>query len=243
MATETQELIPVEAKQLMKQALEFVGTLTEIKTSTEQEYQNVVELCKSCKSLFKTLEEKRDSLVRPFNTQVDEINAEFKVVTSKLKNGEKVIKDAMSKYAQEQEPIRIEEQRKLNAIAEERRKKADEAAQKELDKANAYREQGRDEMADKAEARAETKIEVATTIVAPVVESKAKAQGASFKTTWTVRITDLRAAVLFCIDNPMFQNHVTLDTKALDRVAQAAKGNLPIPGIEVNKSLTPILRG
>lgn len=241
-ATEVKSIVTTEVRALMNQALEFVGTIVEVKPKTDAEYQNAVELCRVCKKHINDLESARKDQVKPLNDEVKAINGEYSTVTTRLLNGETVLKRAMSVYAQEQERKRIEEQRKRDAEAAEARRKAEEAARKEAEKAEAYRQQGRDDMAEKADARVEAHIDRAVNTVAVEVESTAKAAGASYRKDYVFTIVDKRAAILHCIDNPMFADHVALDVKALEKIAKASKGKLVIPGITVRETLTPIVR-
>lgn len=227
------ELIPVETKEKLEQALEFFHSLKEVKFENDEQYKKGLELVKSVKKYIKEIDDDRKSLVKPFNEKVSEINGECNGVINKLKNAENVIKNGMGKYFREEEIKRIEAQRKLEAEAEKKRHQEAERARKEGEKAEAYREQGRDEMADKAEARAETAATIASTIVSPVVENSAKAKGTSFRTVYKVRVDDLTVAADFCLSNQLLVQYVQLDVKGIERLANAQKGKLEIPGIKI----------
>jgi hypothetical protein len=140
------------------------------------------------------------------------------------------------------EAKRRAEEAKRQAEAEEARRKAEEAARKEIEKAEAYREQGREEMAEKAEARAAEKIETAQTIVAPIVET-VKPQGTTFKKKLVIdRVTDHKAAVMHLLSNPYTACFVTLDKAGLEQ-AKAKHGDmLQVPGIEWKEDVTVISR-
>lgn len=240
--SDTTELIPVSTREKLEKALEFFNSLKEVKFTNQKEYDKGVELCKKIKSHIKEIEVDRRGLVKPYNDKVSEINKECKGVTSKLENGERVIKNGMNHFFQEQERKRIEHQRKLEAEAEAKRKAEEERARREAEKANQYREQGRDEMADKAEARAETAQTVADTIVAPIVENQAKTQGVSYKTVYKVIVEDEDRAILACVGNPVLRQYVSLDVKGLERVAQALKGGFECDGIRVVEDKQVIVR-
>ncbi len=234
-------LIPQSNATKMKEALTYLDSIKLVTIATEQENENVGAACKEVKKLYNDLEKDRKALVDPENKRVKAINEHYKTVTSKLQNGERQFKNAMSIFFQAQERKRLEDQRKLEAEAEEIRRKAEEAARKEAEKVEKYREAGREKMAQEAEARMETAVEIVTETVAPEVEQK-KVAGISFRTDYICEIENMRAAVDYCLDNPMFRNHVFLDIKALERVAKAAKGELGIPGIKVITKKTPIVR-
>lgn len=237
------QLIPVATKEKIEKALEFFYSLKEVKFTTDQEYENGVELCKSVKSHIKEIDKDRISLVKPYNEKVSSINGECNGVINKLKNAENVLKNGMSKYFQEKERKRIEEQKRLEAEAEKRRKQEEEKARREAAKEEQYREEGRDEMADNAKARAETSQSVAENITAPIVTNSAKMSGTSYRKTYKVTVVDKRAAALAMINNDILITYVYIDEKGLQRLASAQKGNLSINGIRITEDFNVSLRG
>lgn len=235
MSSEVHEtsLIPVETKNKLTKALEFFHSLKEVKFTNEEEYNNGVELCRSVKSHINQIDSDRKELVKPFNDKVGIINGECNGIIAKLKNAETVIKKGMGDYFQAKERKRIEDQRKLEAEAEEKRRKEAEKARAEAEKAEAYREQGREEMADKAEARAETAASTASTLVAPIVTNSAKVSGTSFKTVYKAEVMDAVTAAQSCLSNDMLKQYVSVDIKGIEKLANAMKGNLKVDGIRI----------
>lgn len=229
--SEENSIIPLENFNRIKSALEFCDSLTEIKINTQEQYDNAVNICKQIKASSNSLESDRKELVKPFNDKVKSINDEYRNVTLKLDNAERVLKNGMAAFYREQERIRIEEQRKLEAEAEAKRRLAEERAAAELRKAEAYRDQGREEMAAKAEARAETAAAISTTIMAPIVDNAAKVSGVSYSVTYKAVIENSKSAVVACVNNAILENYVTIDIKGLERLCKAQKGRLQIDGI------------
>lgn len=235
-------LIPKDTQEKIEKALEFFHSLKEIKFSNDQEYSNGVELCKSVKVHIKTIDDDRKILVKPFNDKVSEINGECNGVIRKLQNAESVIKKGMGSYWQEKDRKRLEDQRKLEAAAEERRRQEAEKARKEAEKAAAYREQGREEMADKAEARAETAQTIASTVTAPIVTNSAKVAGSTFKTVYKAEVTDKKAAIQHMMMNDVLVAYLEIDIKGLERLINAQKGKIEIEGIKVIEDVQVGLR-
>ncbi|MDD5060697.1 MAG: hypothetical protein PHN44_00230 [Candidatus Marinimicrobia bacterium] len=230
-------LIPVETKEKIEKALEFFYTLKEVKFSNDQEYENGVELCRAIKQHIKVIDDDRKIIVKPLNDQVGEINGECNGVINKLKNAESVIKRGMGEYFAAKERRRIEDQRRLEAEAEERRRQEEEKARKEKQKAEAYRDQGRDEMADKAEARAETAASIASTVTAPIVENTAKVSGTTFKKVFKISVVDKKPAVESMLMNDILLQYISIDEKGLTRLVNAQKGNIEIPGIRITEDV------
>jgi hypothetical protein len=230
-------LIPVETKEKIEKALEFFYTLKEVKFSNDLEYENGVELCRSIKQHIKVIDDDRKVIVKPLNDQVGEINSECNGVIRKLQNAETVIKSGMGQYFQVKERKRIEDQRKLDAEAEERRRQEEEKVRKEQGKAETYREQGRDKMADKAEARAATAETIASSVVAPIVQNTAKVSGTTFKKVYKVSVVDQKRAVEVMLMNDILFQYVSIDIKGLERLVNAQKGRIEIEGIKITEDV------
>lgn len=233
-------IIPVDKQERIQKALQFCGEIKEITIESQEQYDNSLKLCQSVKRGYNSLEEDRKEIVRPINAQVTKVNGEYKTVTEKLKNAETVIKSAMSFWDRKVEMKRIEEQKKLEAEAAEIRRKAEAKAEEERLKAEAYREAGRIEMAEKAEARAESHTTNAETIVAPIVENANRGGAASFSTVYTASITDQVKTAICLLENPSYRHIVSIDLKAIEKLAKTLKGNLVIDGIKITagKSVT-----
>ena len=215
---EEKELIPIESKKLIKGAIDWFGTIQQIIITNDEQNENAMALCKKVKTTFNVLETTRKEIVGPWNADVKIVNAEFKLITSKLENFETVSKKGTAQYLQKQEQLRIAEQQKLEAQAEEKRRKEQEAARREADKAAEYEKQGRQEMADKARAREESAIAAATQTVAPVIEKK-KVKGVSSKMVWKITVEDKTKALEFILKNPQYLNYVELDITGLEKLA------------------------
>ena len=227
---ESKSLIPKKTLNLVQEALDFFGGLVEIKIKNDSENKIALEICKKIKQRYNTLETKRKELVKPYNDKVKRINGELKPTIEKLKNGETQFKSAMQIFDHEQEQKRLEDQRKLEAETEEKRRKEAEAARKEREKEEKYLRQGREEMADKAAARASTHEEVAVNTITPEIV-RAKPKGLSYRLKYQCRIGDLKAAVMHCLDDPQLKTHISVDLKSIEKLAESTKGAFKIPGI------------
>ena len=232
MTTELQ-LIPADTQKLIEEALEYLGSITEITISNDAEYEATLEVCKTVKQRYNSLEAERKKLVKPLNDEIKEINNEFKVVTSKLDSFEKTSKQAASVYFNKQEQLRIEQQKKLEAEAAEQRRKAEEKARIEAEKVAKYEAEGRQKLADEARAREEAAQAKAVQTVAPVIETK-KPSGASFRKVWKIREenTDIKKAVEYCAANEQFKGFLIIDYKKLEKLCNATKGMVKVPGVD-----------
>lgn len=239
---ETKALIPNNSKNLIKEALSFLDSIESIVIQGEPQYHYAVKSCKEIKRLAKLLESEKKTLTEPFYRPYKEIMAEFKSPIESLTAGEGKFKRAMSTYKQEEQRKQIALQRKLNAESAETRRKAEEKAHEESEKAKSYLMEGKDELTEKASMRAENAMEKATETVAPVVEDKTKAQGLSYRTDYKCIEEDKKAAILFMAENPMMIFNIAIDLKKLEKIAKIQKGHLGIPGIRVVPHQVAIVR-
>jgi hypothetical protein len=238
---ESTELIPQTKREMMNKALEFFGTITSVVIKTEEENLNAAELNRKVKGYISDLEADRKELVGDMDKQVRSINSDYKTVRDKLDNAGKKISEAMGAYHNEKLRIAAAEQAKRDAEAAEIRRKADEAALKELEKAQDYELQGRQELADKAMARAEEKIAVSQSAVAPVA-APSKPAGVSFRTDYVVEILNKATAVKAMIVNPVYAALISIDIPKLQALAKTLNGKLGIPCVQVTTKQTPITR-
>lgn len=238
MSTETPLIKPSDLERYQK-TLDEINSIVSIEIEDDEQYQNTIDFCKQVKGDYKEIETLRKETVAPYNEKVSGINSFFKNLTSKLEHGEQQLKAAAAKYFQKKEAKRIAEERKRQAEADEARRKKEEAAQKELDKANEYRESGREDLAEKAEARAEEKFTQASNIVAETVASAPKVAGVSFVTSYECTEVDRLKAAIFCLQTrPEYEDIVKIDLKAAEKLARTSKGKIKIDGIDYRETKT-----
>lgn len=236
-------LIPVDARKAIDTALEYARSVVEI-TIEDDEQNNACSLkLKQIAETVKALEKRRKELKAPWADKANAVDKEFKVPADALANLDRKIRQAMSTYFAKAQAERDRLAREAEAKAAEDRKRADEKARKEREKANAYREQGRTEMAEKANARADEALDKAAATVAPVV-APPKVDGASMIDHWSVRIVDKNAAVAACMANPLLIAAVVIDVGFLEKLEDTKQvgGNLKIDGCEIKYQPRPRLK-
>lgn len=242
MAEEIKDLIPLESQSKLEEAMEFFNSLREIKITNNQEYGNAGDMLIQIKSTINDIEADRKNIVSPFDKKVRAINAHYKLYRDKLENAESVLKRARQAFYAEQEKKRIEEQKKLEAEAEAKRKAAEEKAEAERRKAAEYEAQGRADMAAKAMARAETAESVAVNTVAPIVEKTDAGKGSSMREVFKLIVEDPVTAKRECLNNPVLCDYISLDVKGLERLANTSKGRIQIPGCRIIKEYSEAVR-
>ena len=171
---------------------------------------------------------------KALDTAKKEILAARDAFVEPLENAVHVIDKKCGAWEAEEERTAAIIRRELEAKAEaERKRLMDEALAKQeeqriLDAAMAStEEEAQDAM---TEPLPEPEVFVAPVVLAPAVETVA---GASVSKTWVYdpEATDKAAALVFIAANPWAHYIVNLDAVALNHLARAHEGKVPIPGI------------
>ena len=229
-------LIPVRDKETLGKALEYWHSVEEIEIKSQEHFDNAAKVCIELAAYRKGLEKRRKELKSPHDEKGTYIQTEYMAVMSPLSNGEKKLKHAMGTYQMEAKRKADAENAKKAAEAEEVRRKAEERAAEEQKKADAYREQGREEMAEKAEVRAEAQVEKSVSVVAETVELKTTGKGITFSEYWEAELIDKKAFLRYCLDtNPLYLQQVTVNVKPYEAMQKKFNGELKIPGVRFNK--------
>lgn len=215
-------------------------------TTAEQYAAGAADL-QRVKSAQKRLEETRTSITAPMNAALKQVNDFFRAPAERLATAERTIKAQLVAFADEQERVRREEQRKadeaarkererLEAQAREAERKAREKAAADRQAAEAAAAAGRlDEAATLAARAASTEEKAAgkvddlsmraATTVAPVVRrDPPKVAGISTRETWHFEITNAAQVP---------REYLVVDEARVRKVVQALKGDAKIPGVRV----------
>lgn len=168
---------------------------------------------------FKAIEAQRKAIVDPINKAKDAVQALFKPVLDDLTAAEGVYKGAMLTFQQEQRRIQQEEQARLDEINRKERERLEKQAAKAAEKGHT----------EKAEVLAAT----AAVMTAPIATSTyVEPKGLSTRKVWKARVTDKAALIKAALENPAFLNLIEIDEPALDRLAKAMEGRVPLAGVE-----------
>lgn len=173
----------------------------------------------SVKEQWKTFEAMRKEIVDPINASKDAVQKLFKPVLDDLAAAEDVYKEHILSFRRQQEKLQREEQARLDEIARKERERLERQAVKAEEKGHT----------EKAVVLAQT----AAVITAPIATSTfVQAKGQSIKKTWKGRVKDPLALAAAIVANPVFANLLGFDQGAIDRLAKAMEGNVPLAGIE-----------
>jgi len=202
-------------------------------------YENVAEIRQVVNSKIKELNKERKTITDPLNVAKNKIIALFKKPITMCEEVISVCDSKLVEWTDKQEKLRKEQQEKLDRQAEKEREKREEEERKWQEKEDANRaeadrllKEGREEEARKANAEAEkaaAKVEEkqvkAAEIIAPVIAPKVeKVKGVHFTEKFSGEVTD------FSI---LSDDYKIVDQSKLNKVIQATKGTLAIPGVKI----------
>ena len=143
------------------------------------------------------------------------------------KEWENRVKVALAAWDTEQERIRQEELRRLEALARKREE------ERRLAEAVALEAEGIAEADEGKIAEAEQMIEEPVeTPVVTVAKATPKVEGISYREQWNVEVVDLFALIRHVAQHPEFTNLLQPNMTALNAQARSLKDHFRIPGIK-----------
>lgn len=215
--TDEMDLKEINIEDKEKNVNTFLVLAEKLKIKNNEEYNGAAEKLKEIKAKNKELETERKGLTDPLEKTKKRIIALFKRPQDVLSRAEGIIKGALIDFQDEQEKIRLDEERK----AQEKSRKEEEKRISRLSaQMNNAMEKGNDIKAD----RIQQQMEDNSLQPLPVVESKTeKVEGISSRKLCRYRIKDISLIP---------REWMMANDAMLKKYAEATKGKIPIPGIE-----------
>lgn len=238
-----------EAQLALQQAMEVLTLAKAVIVKTDQDYRAADEACAAIKAAMKKAEARRDELVRPLNTVVKKINAQYKDVAGTFEAALAAYRTPMTLFQAEldrqrraAEEVARKERERLEAIAREEARKAQEAADEARRQAQAAQAQAaedpfeaalRQQEAEDREREAQANLRTANEGIRDArlgptgADYVPKVTGAGSKTftVWDFEVTD--AALI-----PM--KYRPIDYDMIRRDVRELKDKCVIPGIKVS---------
>ncbi len=233
---------PIKTEQVDEASKQAIATLSEARSITivsQEGYGKASDVLKAVKGKIKLLDTLRKGITKPLDEAKAKVMALFRTPLDTYAEAETIVKNGMITYSEEQERLRKVEQEKLERKAEEDRKKKEaqeaEWRKKEEEKrkeAERLEKEGKveeakkaKEAANKASLKADERSIEQQNIIAPTVAPKvAKVKGVHYVDKWYGEVTN-KAIVP--------EGYKVVDMSKLNRVAQATKGTLKIPGVTI----------
>lgn len=189
----------------------------ELTITTQSEYEHAGEVLQEIKSRSKELDKQRKEITNPIDAAKKAVMDLFKPPIELLEKAEAKIKNLMIGYTTEQERKAREDQIRLQRLADQEAERQKKILDDKIARAQASGK------IDKVEELEQKKAEVVPMDV-PVIAPQAEApKGISYRDKWSAEVTDFKL---------LPDEYKIANQQALDRVAQATKGSITIPGVK-----------
>ena len=183
--------------------------------NNQEDYELAVAITKEIKARLKELEEERRKITKPIDEGKKAVMDLFRKPIEMLEEAERKLKDAMNEYVSKMEREAKEEEERLRKIAEAEADKKRKKIEAQIKKAE---EKGDTEKVEELKAKLEEIIPI-TPVIMPQVENP---KGVSYRERWYAEVIDFKL---------LPDEYKLPNQQALDRVAQATKGSIQIPGV------------
>lgn len=218
--SETAVAIPETVKTAIEERLAWARSVT---IRNGEERTRAVETIKECKGLIAEIKAKLDkscTLADQAHKEACRLRDSFLAAPKEVDG---LLRAAVARYDAEQERIRMEEQRRLQAEADERARKERERLEREASKL-------------KTPELREARLEAAAAVVAPVVTmpTAPRVDGESKRVTWKARLVDRCAFIRAAAAAGRFE-FLVVDEPALNAFARRTMGEVALTGVEFYK--------
>lgn len=207
-----------EIMELEQKAIAVDEQAKALVVKTQPQYDEANKFILTIKSLQKEIKDTFGPIITKAFQAHKEAKAQETRHLEPLLKAEAFIKDKMMVYLRQQEAIRAEQERKLQAEAEKKRQEA-------LAKAEAARAEGKESKAEKYE-------EKAAQVVAPQLASTVDKGSAIVTKRWSAEVTDLMALVKGVAAGQVPLACVEANMVALNGQARALKNSMNYPGVK-----------
>jgi hypothetical protein len=204
---ESKALVKIDA--LENKALVEIEKVDTLTINNKQDMQEASDLLTSIKSRYKEVDATRVFIVKPFNEQINRINNEFKPLLDKMKVASSTISQLMTDWTISEKKRIAQEKARLEAIATEQREALEAKAIEAVKEGN--------------RAEAEALLNAKNAVVVAKNYDTAKVEGFHTRKSWKARIVD---------KNAVPEHFKLVDMVALNKLATASKGLIPVAGVE-----------
>lgn len=201
--SEQQQLVALTAT-ILKEAEHY-------KVATAEQYSLSADMLKRIKGHQKKLDDEEKTITKPLNDALKATRDLFRSPKADAEKAESLVKRALLAYADEQDRIRREEQRKADEQARKEREKLEEQARKAA-------ASGKEEKADLYSQRAAAVVPAVIQRAPPVIS------GLSTRETWHFEVTN---------EMEVPRQYLSVDDKKIRAVVNALKKDANIPGVRV----------
>jgi len=169
------------------------------------------------KRRYKELDSQRKTITNPIDAAKKAVMDLFRNPLLQLEKAESVIKNAIIKYDDEQKEIARKQQLELQKLADQEAERQKKLLDAKIQRAEAS---GKVEKAEELAIQKEMIVPIAAPVVTPTIEQPA---GVSYKTIWSAEVTDI---------SQVPREYMIANLPSLNKIAQATKGSISIPGVK-----------
>lgn len=190
----------------------------EIVISNQGDYDSAASILKTIKSRHKEIDEQRKEITKPLDAAKKSVMDLFNVPLKALEEAEAFIKRQMIGYAAEQERKAKEEQIRLQRLADQEAAKQKKILEEKIARAEAA---GKLEKAEELQSQKETIVPIIAPVIAVQMDTP---KGVSYRDKYTAVVIDFKL---------LPDEYKLPNQSALDKIAQATKGTIQIPGVQI----------
>jgi len=208
------EVVKQEAGKVMSWANGLV-------VSNDEQYKIAYDGVKQIKELRKRWTAFWAPLKKKAHETWKDVVAKEKEGTDMLDNADRTARQKAEGWRQEEERKAQAEQRRLQAIADEKARRERERLEKEAAKL-------------KTPELKQERMEQAATVEAPVVtiERPVEAEGVSVRKVWKAQLVDMDKLIASAKPGSIAASFLEFNEKAANRIASSTKGSISVPGVE-----------
>lgn len=194
---------------------------------TDEQCNEASAILSEIKKRSKELDDQRKSITKPLDDAKKQIMDLFRHPLDLLSRAENHLKNLILNYTTEKERKAREEAERLRKLAEAEAEKERKRLEAQMKKAE---EKGKLEKVEELKAKVEEVVN--TPIIVPTVEVE-KPKGISYREKWYAEVVDFKV---------LPDEYKIPNQQALDKVAQATKGTIQIPGVIFKKEQIVVAR-
>jgi hypothetical protein len=194
----------------------------------QAEYESASVILKSVKARYNELDKQRKEITKPIDEAKKNVMALFNEPLSLLSNAESTLKRLMIDYTNEQDRLAKLEQKRLQDLADAEAKRQQKILDEKIARAKAS---GKEEKVEILEEQKENIVPVSVPVIAPQIETP---KGVSYRDQYFAVVKDF---------SKLPDEYKLPNQSALDKVAQATKGSIQIPGVVFESKKILVNRG
>jgi type I site-specific restriction endonuclease len=235
--TTQKSLAIAELNPIVHDVAAFGDTIDSIDITDEEQLGQVGDLVKMLNGRRQKLEDKRDSLVRPLNTVVKDINALFKAPRDRIDEIVQTAKKHMNRFVQAQQAIADAKAKREREEAAKERKEAE-------DLAAAMKKMSGDAGAEVAEViteQAEKRV-VEAAKPAKVALSRGSRSSVGTQKTWAVEIKDIKLLALAVAEGRLPVTMIEPNMRALIAAGRTGGVEKEVDGVHYFQKVSAAVR-